>query len=140
MSRLFRDTTFPVVLSGTSSSSARAAHSGFPPCFGLNSGLLADYDKHVDYTIRLRNTDGETLTYRGTLGPQATDFGAIDTFFPEIEAFLGGAPAAMAVVESTSDLAIVQFSNHQESGVFSAEHFMALNTYHDGDFHLPCGS
>ncbi len=105
-----------------------------------NSGLSPDYDKHVEYTIRLRNTAGDTLTYQGKLAPQATDFGTIDTFFPGIEDFLDGAPAAMAVVESTSDLAIVQFSNHQESGVFSAEHFMALNTYHDGDFHLPCGS
>lgn len=105
-----------------------------------NSGLSVDYDKHVQYTIRLRNTDGETLRYKGTLAPQATDFGTIDTFFPGIEAFLGGSPAAMAVVESTSDLAIVQFTHHKESDVFSAEHFMALRTYHDGGFCLPCGS
>ncbi len=105
-----------------------------------NSGLSADYDKHVQYTIRLRNTDGETLRYKGTLGPQATDFGTIDTFFPDIEAFLGGSPAAMAVVESTSDLAIVQFTHHKASDVFSAEHFMALRTYHDGGYCLPCGS
>ncbi len=105
-----------------------------------NSGLSVDYDKHVEYTIHLRNTDGGTLSYKGKLAPQATDFGTIDTFFPDIEAFLGGSPAAMAVVESTSDLAIVQFTHHQASDVFSAEHFMALRTYHDGGFCLPCGS
>ena len=105
-----------------------------------NSGLSPDYDKEVDYLIRMRNTDGKTMTCRRTLAPQATDYGTIDTFFPDIEDFLGDNPAAMAVVESTADLAIVQFTHHRKSGVCSVEHFMAIYTPHQGEFYLPCGS
>ncbi len=63
-----------------------------------------------------------------------------ETFFPEIDPFLGSTGVGIVVVESKLDLALVQFTRHEASGVYSAEHFMALFTKQDGQWHGPCGS
>ena len=57
-----------------------------------------------------------------------------------MEDFLGDSGVGIAVVESKADLAIVQFTHHARSGVYSTEHFMALMTLQDGQWHQPCGA
>ncbi len=69
-----------------------------------------------------------------------TEFGPIDKWFPDAGEFLADAAAAVVVVESIHDLAIVQFSRHERSKVCSAEHFMSLCTVHDGRPVYPCGT
>ncbi|MBT8484122.1 MAG: hypothetical protein KJO43_00995 [Phycisphaerae bacterium] len=105
-----------------------------------NSGLALDYDRTADYTIRLCNVAGDELVATGRVGPQATVFAPIDELFPDVRAFLGEAPAAVVVVESTLDLALMHFTRHQRSGVWAAEHFMSISTKVDDAWEFPCGS
>jgi hypothetical protein len=105
-----------------------------------NCGIEPDYGKHVPYVLKLHNRAGETLDYRGELAPQATDWGRIDKFFPGVDDFAGSDAIVMATVDSPADLAVMHLTEHERSGVFSAEHFMASGTYHEGQYYRFCGS
>ena len=105
-----------------------------------NCGIAEDYDETVTFTIRLFNSRGETLSYHGSLGPHATAFKPVGQFFPSAEEFLAPGGIGVASVESKADLAVMQFSEHQISGVFSAEHFLASANYQDGKYYTSCGA
>jgi len=90
--------------------------------------------------VILTNTEGQTLRWEGTLEPHATMFAPIEKFFPDVAAFLGAGGAGTAIVESRFDLAILQFSRHRRSGVYSAEHAMSLASHHEGTVIMPCGA
>ncbi|NNF44142.1 MAG: hypothetical protein HKN62_14075 [Phycisphaerales bacterium] len=105
-----------------------------------NSGLDLDYDRTAEYTVRLVNVAGEERVTTGRVGPQATQFIAIDELFPDVQSFFGDTPAGIVVVESALDLALVHFTRHRRSGVWSVEHFMSIATDVDGAWQLPCGS
>jgi hypothetical protein len=105
-----------------------------------NCGVEPDYTLRAPYLLQLRNRRGETLDYRGDLAPQATDWGRIDQLFPNVSEFAGPDAIVMATIDSTADLAVMHLTEHQSSGVFSAEHFLASGTYHDGFYYKYCGS
>ena len=105
-----------------------------------NCGITPGYDKTVRYRVRLENGSGDSLLYEGSVGPQATDYGPIDFFFPLIGAFLADQPVGMALVESESDLAIMHLTHHQVSGAYSAEHFMDAGSKFEGTYYPGCGS
>jgi len=105
-----------------------------------NCGITPGYDKTVKYRVLLENGRGDSLRYEGRVGPQATDYGPIDFFFPSIEAFLGDQSVGMALVESESDLAIMHLTHHQVSGAYSAEHFMDAGSRFEGTYYPSCGS
>ena len=106
-----------------------------------NCAIDEDYAETISYTIRLFNSHGDSpLCYHGTLAPHATDFGPIDQFFPSAKEFLAPEGLGVASVESTADLAVMHFSEHQSSGVFSAEHFLASVNYQDGKYYTSCGA
>jgi hypothetical protein len=105
-----------------------------------NCGVVPGYDKTVEYLLRLENGAGETLLHEGRVGPQATDYGPIDLFFPTITEFLAGQPVCSILVESESDLAIMHLTHHQVSGAYSAEHFMDAGSRLGGIYYASCGS
>ena len=105
-----------------------------------NCGIAEDYNATVAYKIRLFNASGEELVYQGALGPQATDYRPVDSFFPSAEEFLAPSGIGVASVESTADLAVMHLSHHKVSGVYSAEHFMASANVHDGKTYTSCGA
>ncbi len=105
-----------------------------------NCGVTPGYDRTVGYRLRLENGRGGALIYEGELQPQGTDFAPVDQFFPQLTDVLGEQPVAMAVIESEADLAVMHLSYHQKSGVYSAEHFMASTSYHEGKYYSPCGA
>jgi hypothetical protein len=105
-----------------------------------NCGIAPGYDKTVKYRVRLENGRGDSLLYEGSVGPQATDYGPIDFFFPSIGVFLANQPNGMAIVESESDLAIMHLTHHQVSGAYSAEHFMDAGSRLEGTYYPSCGS
>ncbi len=105
-----------------------------------NCGLSHDYDRTAPFRVLLKNTLGDTLTYEGSVAPHGTVLAPVDSLFTDLDAFLGATGVGIAVVESALDLAIVQFTHHAGSGVYSAEHFMALSRLHDGEWHTACGS
>ena len=105
-----------------------------------NSGVTPDYDRTADYRLLLENGRGEALIYHGAIAPQASDFVPIDQFFPDVADFLGEQQFAMAVIESEADLAVMHLSHNKNSGVYSAEHFMASASYHEGLTYNPCGA
>jgi len=80
------------------------------------------------------------MDYRGELAPQATDWGRIDRFFPGVSDFIGTDAIVMATIDSPADLAVMHLTEHQRSGVFSAEHFLASGTYHNGVYYKYCGA
>ena len=105
-----------------------------------NSGVPLDYDRDASYTVRLINVAGEELTCTGTVGPNATVFEPIDRFFPDAREHMAGGTAAVVIVESPADLALMHFTRHQVSGVWSAEHFMALASFDGTSWEYACGS
>jgi len=105
-----------------------------------NCGIEADYSKRASYLLKLLNRRGESLEYHGDLAPQATDWGRIDKFFPRASEFAGSDAIVMATIDSPADLAVMHLTEHERSGVYSAEHFMASGSYHEGRYHWICGS
>jgi hypothetical protein len=105
-----------------------------------NCGIEADYSKHASYVLKLYNRRGAFLEYHGDLAPQATDWGRIDRFFPRASEFAGADAILMATIDSPADLAVMHLTEHERSGVYSAEHFMASGSYHEGQYHWICGS
>jgi len=86
----------------------------------------------------LYNSLGEVLTQERDLAANATDGLRIDEIFPTAVDFLGG--VGVASIGSWSDLAVVAVTKHQESGVFSAEDFLASANYQEGDSFSSCGA
>ena len=105
-----------------------------------NCGIDANYSQQAPYVLKLRNSRGEFLEHHGNLAPQATDYGRVDQFFHGVAAFAGEDAILMATIESPSDLAVMHLTEHERSGVFSAEHFMASGSYRDGKYDWICGS
>jgi hypothetical protein len=105
-----------------------------------NCGIADNYSETVSYTIRLFNSRGEAISYEASLGPHGTDHESIDRFFPSAQEFLGPLGIGVASVESKADLAVMHFSEHQVSGVISAEHFLASVNYQDGEYYTSCGA
>ncbi len=105
-----------------------------------NCGIDYDYDSTAAYRLRLENGNGDFLVYEGTIPPQGTMYKATWELFPTIAEFLGDRPVALMVVETTADLASMQLTCHQTSGVYAAEHFLPTKTLHNDELHSPCGS
>ena len=105
-----------------------------------NSGIAENYAETVSYTIKLFNSRGESIECTGSLGPNATDFDCVSHFFPTGETFLAPGGIGVASVESQADLAVMHLSQHDVSGVFSAEHFLASVNRHDGKQYASCGA
>ncbi len=101
-----------------------------------NPGTEPGYAHNADYTLLLEDGRGRSLRHQATLGPNATDFGSVEQFFPDARAFLDGQPWALAIVESTSDIASMHVTDHRPSGAISAEHFMDCGAWYQGR-HLP---
>jgi hypothetical protein len=104
-----------------------------------NCGIETDYSKRAAYTLKLHNRRGETLQVEGDLALQATDYGRVAKFFPAVSEFPGQDAIFMATIDSPADLAVMQLTEHERSGVYSAEHFMASGSYHDGKYYWICG-
>lgn len=100
----------------------------------------AGYKGIAEGTLRLLNAAGESIECSFTLSPYATRFGPLVDFFPMADEFLTPNGIGFVVCESTSDLANVCFTLHRVSGVWSAEHFMPMETIHNGELVSPAGS
>lgn len=105
-----------------------------------NCGIDAEYDRSIDYRLRLENGRGEYLVYAGSIPPQGTVYQSIHELFPTIADFLGDQPVGLVVVETTADIASMHLTWHQHSGVYAAEHFLSTYTLHEGNLYVPCGS
>ena len=105
-----------------------------------NCGIDADYDRSVDYCLRLENGRGEYLVYEGSIPSQGTVYQSIHELFPTIADFLGDQPVGLVVVETTADIASMHLTWHQLSGVYAAEHFLPTHTLHEDNLYMPCGS
>jgi len=108
--------------------------------FITNCGIKPNYEKRAPYLLKLHNSRGEFLVHHGNLAPQATDLGRIDEFFSGVSEFAGPDTILMATIESPADLAVMHLTEHQRSGVFSAEHFMGSGSFHEGKYDWICGS
>ena len=66
-------------------------------------------------------------------------FENVDVLFPSAKAFLAPLGIGMVEVESAFDLANVQFVRHVATGVWAAEHYMALPTRTGDGVVMPAG-
>ena len=105
-----------------------------------NCGIEKEYSKRAPYVLKLHNRRGEFLEAQGDLAPQATDWGRVDKFFPGVSELAGSDGILMATIDSPADLAVMHLTEHERTGVYSAEHFMASGSYHEGRYHWICGS
>ena len=105
-----------------------------------NSGIGEDYSQKAACKIKLVNCSGDERVHEANILPQGTLFFSLETFFEDVATFLGSSCVALLLIESQEDLAKVQITHHQKSGVYSAEHFMAGTSYHDGKRYWPTGS
>ncbi len=99
-----------------------------------------EYEHVAEYSITLRAPDGRSSSVSGVLAPHATRFASVYELFPEAKDLLGELGVGWLVVESFEDLALVQFTHHDRSGVWSAEHFMAVTYMHKGRITSAAGS
>ena len=105
-----------------------------------NCGIEEEYHSEVSFVLRVINSEGEALRHEGTIPPHGTSFISLEAAWPQISEFIGSVPVGVAVIESRADLAIVQISRHQRSGVCAIEHFMAVPTFHHGKRYSPAGA
>jgi hypothetical protein len=105
-----------------------------------NCGIEPNYAKRAPYVLKLHNRRGETIEYHGDLAPQATDWGRVDRFFPQVAGFMGSDSIVLATIDSPADLAVMHLTEHERSGVFSGEHFLTSGEYRDGLYYKYCGA
>jgi hypothetical protein len=91
-----------------------------------------EYAHVAEYTVTLRAPDGGFSSTTGVLPAHATRFASVYELFPNAAELLGELGVGWLVVESFADLALVQFTHHDASGVWSAEHFMAVEYVYEG--------
>lgn len=104
-------------------------------------GLRGPYDATINAELELINTAGERLTTNIDVGPQATIYDNITSFFPDADEFVAPHGYGMVHVAATGDLAMVQVTRHQVSGALGIEHFMAAPTLaDDGKYVLMAGA
>jgi|TARA_B100000809_G_scaffold232768_1_gene248967 hypothetical protein len=72
--------------------------------------------------------------------PHATRFASVYELFPDAAEVLGELGVGWLVVESFADLALVQFTHHDRSGVWSTEHFIAVEYMYEGRITSAAGS
>ena len=116
------------------------ARDGFSTIVSITNPGHGDYREFADYTIRLRNTAGQTRAVSGTLAPRATRQVRLTTLFDDAVAWLAPTGIGIVEIESTFDLANVQFVHNARSGVWAAEHFMAAQTRVGRDTYQPAGA
>ena len=104
------------------------------------AGSVSWNDGLVLFRERPTKASQEALRHEGTIPPHGTSFISLEAVWPQISEFIGSVPVGVAVIESRADLAIVQISRHQRSGVCAVEHFMAVPTFHHGKRYLPAGA
>jgi hypothetical protein len=104
----------------------------------VNAGH-AGYDRcaHVDAT--LCTGTGVVARKSFILAPYATLTTTMADLFPEAITALKFATFAAIVLESSSDLASVGFTHDRRTGAMACEHFMCLQSEHDGAIVLPAG-
>jgi hypothetical protein len=105
-----------------------------------NCGVEPDYDKDAPVFLKLRNTKGDTLEWRGVLGANGSMFSAVDEIFDIPEEFMAGGKVIMVESITSSDLAHMQITRHSCSGVHAAEHFMVLRLDQNGQECCPAGA
>jgi hypothetical protein len=103
-----------------------------------NCGIETDNNKRAPYVLKLHNRPGEYLQREVDLGAQPTDYGRADKFFPEVSEFAGSDAILMPTIDTRSELAVMHLTEHERSGVHSAEHFMASGGYHEGRYYWIC--
>jgi len=103
----------------------------------------AGHDGHraaAAVVIRLINERGDELRCDCAIGAHATLFSSLASLLPSAEDFLAPSGVGIVEVESTFDLANVQFVRHAATATWSAEHYMPLVS-RDGDHVVvPAGS
>lgn len=113
---------------------------GLSTYVSLSNAGHGGYRETAPCVIRLVNTAGESREVARDLGPYATLFANIDDLFPGAAAFLGPGAVGMLEVESTFDLANVQFVRHDATGAWDAEHYMAAITREGERIAQPAGA
>lgn len=97
------------------------------------------YREVAPVSIALVNRSGERQVVERDLGPYATLFENVVTLFPDAARFLAPLGVGVVEVESTFDLANVQFTRSEISGAWAAEHFMAAMTRAGERVDMPAG-
>ncbi len=113
---------------------------GFTTYASVTNAGHAGYAESAPYTITLIRPDGGRLETSGTLGPRETLFAGVEQLLPGAAAFLAPGGVGMLEVESTYDLANVQFVRHDATGTWGAEHYMAATTRAGDRIDVPAGS
>jgi len=97
------------------------------------------YARSAEVHATLCSRAGVVTETRFTLAPYASRFATAEQLFPGLAATHVDRAMFAIVVESTSDLASVGFTHHG-GGALACEHFMSLQSLHDGAIILPAGS
>ena len=113
---------------------------GFETFVSITNAGHGAYRETAPTTITLCNATGDRLIVARDIPPYATLFVSVSELFPGAEQFLAPLAVGVVEVESTFDLANVQFVRHTATGAWAAEHFLAVET-RDGDrVAIPAGS
>lgn len=113
---------------------------GFSTWVSLTNAGHGGYRETVPCTITLCNATGMRREVTRELAPYATLFADVAELFDGAAEFLAPGGVGVIEVESTSDLANVQFVRHDATGAWAAEHYMAATTREGDRVAVPAGS
>lgn len=104
-----------------------------------NCAVHPRYDLDAPYAVILEDGRGRARSFEGVLPPHGTAMHALDDLFPNAAPWLGEQPAGVVIVESAFDLASMHLTEDTTSGVWAAEHLMAVQEEIDGRWYSPVG-
>ena len=113
---------------------------GFSTWVSLTNAGHGGYRDVVPCTITLVNASGVQRDVTREIAPYATVFADVADLFPGAAEFLSPGGVGVIEVESTYDLANVQFVRHDATGAWGAEHYMAATTREGDRVAVPAGS
>jgi hypothetical protein len=108
--------------------------------FAITNAGHNGYDRPAEIHAIYFDHAGGTIETQFSLPAYATRMTNMEQLFPEAIESLRSPAIGVVVLESASDLASVAYTHHHASGTMSAEHFMWLQSEHDGTIVSPSGS
>ena len=113
---------------------------GFTTFVSVTNAGHAGYIESAPYSVTLINAAGVRRETSGALAPRQTLLASVEALFSGAAEFLAPGGVGMIEVESTYDLANVQFVRHDATGAWGAEHYMAATTRAGDQAVLPAGA
>lgn len=98
------------------------------------------YERNAIATITLLGNGSTSESVRISLGPYASLFLRVSELFRDVRRILEPSGLGVVIIESESELATVAFTRLRSTGAIAAEHFMPMQTMHEGKYVIPAGS